>query len=139
MNIWLDLARHYSRSENGEKAAEYLGRAGEQSVQRAAYTEAKAYLDAGLERVRALPESLGHSRAELRIQIAEGQLFRETIGTTSPGAIVSFNRARELCTMIGDDAQLFPVLDGLRRGSLFRLETEKARHFAEEQMVLAGR
>ncbi len=134
-----DLAGHYSRSENGEKAAEYLGRAGEQSVQRAAYTEAEAYLDAGLQRIRALPESLEHSRAELRIQIAEGQLFRETIGTTSPGAIVSFNRARELCTMIGDDVQLFQVLDGLRRGSLFRLELEKARRFAEEQMGIAGR
>jgi len=41
--------------------------------------------------------------------------------------------------MIGDDVQLFQVLDGLRRGSLFRLEIEKAKAFAEEQMEVAGR
>jgi len=134
-----DLARHYGRSENGAKAAEYLCRAGEQAAQRAAYREAEAYLDAGLERVRTLADSPARSRAELRIQIGKGQLIQATTGLTAPGAILSFNRARELCKLIGDDAQLFLMLDGLRWSSLFRLELEEARHLAEEQMALAGR
>jgi class 3 adenylate cyclase len=134
-----DLARHYGRSENGAKAVEYLCRAGEQAAQRAAYSEAEAYLDAGLERVRALPESPGRSRAELRIQIGKGQMIQVTTGRAAPGAILSFKRARELCTLIGDDARLYLVLDGLRWSSLFRVELEEARHLAEEQMALAGR
>jgi len=67
-----DLVRHYRQSENVAKAVEYLCRAGEQAAQRAAYSEAEAYLDAGLERVRTLPESPERSRAELRLQIAKG-------------------------------------------------------------------
>ena len=134
-----DLVRHYRQSENVAKAVEYLCRAGEQAAQRAAYSEAEAYLDAGLERVRTLPESPERSRAELRLQIAKGQLIQATTGLVAPEAILSFNRARELCTLIGDDAQLFLMLDGLRWSSLFRLELEEARHLAEEQMALAGR
>ncbi len=134
-----DLVRHYRQSENGAKAVEYLCRAGEQAAQRAAYSEAEAYLEAGLERIRALPESPGRSRAELRIQIGKGQLIQATTGLVAPEAIVSFNRARELCTLVGDDAQLFLMLDGLRWSSLFRLELEEARHLAEEQIALAGR
>ena len=133
-----DLVRHYCRSENVAKAVEYLCRAGEQAAQRAAYSEAEAYLDAGLERVRTLPESPGRSRAELRIQIGKGQLIQATTGLTAPGAILSFNRARELCKLIGDDAQLFLMLDGLRWSSLFRLDLEEARLLAEEQIALAG-
>ncbi len=134
-----DLVRHYRRSENGAKAVEYLCRAGEQAAQRAAYSEAEAYFGAGLERIRALPESRERSRAELRIQMGKGQLIQATTGLVAPEAIVSFNRARELCTLVGDDAQLFLMLDGLRWSSLFRLELEEARHLAEEQIALARR
>jgi class 3 adenylate cyclase len=134
-----DLVRHYRQSENGAKAVEYLCRAGEQAAQRAAYSEAAAYLDAGLERVRTLPESPGRSRAELRIHIGRGQLIQATTGLVAPEAILSFNRARELCRLIGDDAQLFLMLDGLRWSSLFRLELQEARHLAEEQIALARR
>ncbi|HKN02300.1 MAG TPA: adenylate/guanylate cyclase domain-containing protein [Candidatus Binataceae bacterium] len=134
-----DLVRHYRQSENGAKAVEYLCRAGEQAAQRAAYSEAEAYLDAGLERVRTLPESPGRSRAELRIQICKGQLIQATTGLVAPDAILSYKRARELCTLIGDNAQLFLMLDGLRWSSLFRLELAEARHLAEEQIALAGR
>ena len=82
-----DLVRHYRQSENGAKAVEYLCRAGEQAAQRAAYSEAEAYLEAGLERIRALPESRGRSRAELRIQIGKGQLIQATTGLVAPEAI----------------------------------------------------
>ncbi len=35
-----DLARHYSRSDNVSKAVDYLGRAGQQAMQRSAYADA---------------------------------------------------------------------------------------------------
>jgi len=39
-----ELARHYSRGDNVAKAAEYLGRAGQQAMQRAAYADAVVVL-----------------------------------------------------------------------------------------------
>ena len=136
---YTELAHHYGRAGDAAKAVHYLYLAGEQAAQRAAYSEAEAFLDAGLERVRTLPESPERSRAELRLQIGKGQLIQATTGLVAPEAIVSFNRARDLCTLIGDDAQLFLMLDGLRWSSLFRLELEEARHLAEEQIALARR
>jgi len=136
---YTELAHHYGRAGDAAKAVKYLHLAGEQAAQRAAYSEAEAYLDAGLERVRTLPESPERSRAELRIQICKGQLIQATTGLVAPEAILSYKRARELCTLIGDDAQLFLMLDGLRWSSLFRLELEEAKQLAEEQIDLAGR
>ena len=43
-----DLAHHYSRSGNTEKAVEYLQLAGQQAVQRSAHTEAISHLTTAL-------------------------------------------------------------------------------------------
>src|SRR5947209_7745937 len=43
-----ELAHHYSRSDNVAKAIEYLGRAGQQSLQRPAYADAISNLSAAL-------------------------------------------------------------------------------------------
>src|SRR4029450_12140319 len=52
-----DLAHHYSRSENTQKAVEYLGLAGQQAEQRSAYTEAITHLTTALELLKTLPDT----------------------------------------------------------------------------------
>jgi class 3 adenylate cyclase len=47
-----DLARHYSRSDNVIKAVEYLGRAGQQALQRSAYAEAISSLKTAMDLLR---------------------------------------------------------------------------------------
>ena len=60
-----ELAHHYSRSSNTEKAVAFLQRAGQQAADRSAYREAITHLARGLERLPSLPESPECSRQEL--------------------------------------------------------------------------
>lgn len=52
-----DLAYHYSRSGNTQKAVEYLHLAGQQAVQRSANAEAISHLTAALELLKTLPDT----------------------------------------------------------------------------------
>jgi predicted ATPase len=56
-----DLAYHYSRSDNVEKAVEFLGRAGQQALQRSAYADAIRSLSAAIDLLQRLPDSRTHS------------------------------------------------------------------------------
>src|SRR6266508_628157 len=67
-----DLAHHYSRSGNTEKAVEYLGLAGQQAAQRSANTEAISHLTTALELLKTLPDTLARAQQELTLQIALG-------------------------------------------------------------------
>src|SRR4029453_5625983 len=51
-----DLAHHYSRSRNTQKAAEYLHLTGQQAAQRSAHGEAITHLTTALELLRTLPD-----------------------------------------------------------------------------------
>ena len=54
-----ELAHHYSRSDNVAKAVEYLGRAGQQALQRSAYADAISSLSAA---IKSAPEAPGQPR-----------------------------------------------------------------------------
>jgi predicted ATPase len=60
-----ELARHYSHSENIKKAIEYLGRLGQQALQRSAYAEAISDLNAAVDLLQKLPDSLERIQQEL--------------------------------------------------------------------------
>ena len=61
----------------------YLGRAGNQALERAAYVEAQALLSRGLELLKELPDDMERAREEFDLQNALGfSLFH----TTGPGA-----------------------------------------------------
>jgi class 3 adenylate cyclase/tetratricopeptide (TPR) repeat protein/ribosomal protein L40E len=133
------LAFHYGRSANAIKAAEYFGRAGEQSMERSAYSAAAASVEDGLKQIGAIPEGAERARLELRLQILSGQVHQMTASIGSTAAAAAFSRARDLCAQLGDDQELFYVLDGLRWACLFNAEIKRARDLAEEQLAIAKR
>src|SRR5260370_17408247 len=67
-----ELARHYRRSANIEKALEYLGRAGQQAIQRSSHAEAMALFNSALELVQALPEAPQRPEQELALPTGPG-------------------------------------------------------------------
>jgi predicted ATPase len=67
-----ELAHHFSRSDNVSKAVEYLGRAGQQALQRSAYADAISSLTAAIDLLQRLPGGPEHVRRELRLQLALG-------------------------------------------------------------------
>jgi len=50
------LAHHYSHSDNADKAIEYLGRAGQQALNRSAHAQAIGDLNAAVELLQRLPD-----------------------------------------------------------------------------------
>jgi predicted ATPase/class 3 adenylate cyclase len=66
-----ELAHHYSRSGNAEKAAEYLQRAGELAMKRwGSIDEAISHLSAAMDLVRALPETPAREQRETDLRMA---------------------------------------------------------------------
>ncbi len=106
------VARHYSRSDNAGKAIEYLGRAGQQAIQRSAHTEAISNLRAALRLVEALPDSPERAKQEAPLRLALGVTLQATKGYATDDAVQAYGRARELSERIGDDLQLVAALRG---------------------------
>jgi class 3 adenylate cyclase/predicted ATPase len=132
-----DLAHHYSRSGNTQKAVEYLQRAGEQAAQRSAYTEAISHLTTALELLKTLPDTPERVQQELALQLTLGVPLQIIKGHAAPEVVQTYNRILELCGQVGATAQFFPALFGLWRFYLVRPDAQKAHELAEHMMRLA--
>jgi class 3 adenylate cyclase/predicted ATPase len=127
-----ELAHHYNRSDNVAKAVEYLGRAGEQAVQRSAYAGAISNLGSALNLLQKLPDSPERLQRELPLQLALGPALIAVKGWASPETERAYTRARELCGRLGDPVELFPALFGLWIMHLLRGELRTALELTEQ-------
>src|SRR6185369_9423203 len=132
-----ELAHHYSRSGNIEKAVEHLYLAGRQALQRSANTEAIDHLTVALGLLKTLPDSSERVARELSLQVALGVSMQSTQGSTSAEVEKVYARARELCQQLGDAPQLIPVLGGLWTFYLLRGELGPTYELAEQILALA--
>src|SRR5206468_12562060 len=102
-----DLAYHYTRSGNTEKAVEYLHLAGQQAVQRSANMEAITHLTTALELLNTLPDTRERAQQELMLHLTLGAPLLFTRSLASPEVKATYTRARELCHQVGETRQLF--------------------------------
>jgi predicted ATPase len=134
-----ELAYHYSRSGNADKAIKYLQLAGQQAIQRSAHDEAITHFNAALELLKRLPESAQRMQQELRLQIALGFALTPIKGAAAPEVEAAYTRARQLSRNRGDIAELFPALWGLFLIYLLRGNRRAADELAEQLFSLAER
>jgi predicted ATPase/class 3 adenylate cyclase/ribosomal protein L40E len=134
-----ELAHHYSRSDNIRKAVEYLGRAGQQALQRSAYANALSNLSAAMNLLQKLPDSPERIQREVLLQLAVGPASMAVKGLAAPETERAYTRARELSERLGDHPGLFHALLGLRVTLLLRGELRKASELADEMLRLAQR
>ncbi|MBP0619221.1 adenylate/guanylate cyclase domain-containing protein [Cupriavidus consociatus] len=132
-----ELAYHFSRSGNTPKAVEYLHRAGRQAVQRSADAEAVTHLTMALNLLAALPDGQERAREELAIQLALGPAWMAAKGFAAPEVGETYTRALALCRQLGETAQLFTALMGLRTFYTVRAELRTARGLADQLLGLA--
>jgi class 3 adenylate cyclase/predicted ATPase len=107
------VAHHYTEAVMPDQAVTYWHRAGENAARRSANQEAIGHLTAGIAQLAQLPETEQRAKRELALQRLLGQASFAVRGGASPEATRAFGRARELCSVIGDDASVFSVLFGL--------------------------
>ena len=134
-----ELAHHYSRSENTEKAVEYQGFAGQQAFQRSAYGETLRHLTMAIEVLQKLPDTCERSQHELPLQITLGTALSATKGFANPEVERAYTRARELCEQVGQPTQLAPALYGLWQMYILRAEYQTAHELGQQLFMLAQR
>ena len=120
-----ELAHHYSRSANTEKAVAYLQRAGHQAADRSAYREALMHLTRGLELLQDLPDAQDRIQQELDLQITLGWALMVFKGQGAPEVEQAFTRARALCQQLGELPKALELAEQLL--SLAQRESHHAR------------
>ena len=130
------LAYHYSRSDNTQKAVDYLYLAGQQATQRSAYAEAITHMATALDLLTALPDTPERTQQELTLQIALGAVLIPIHGYTVPEVGQTFARTRELCQQVGESAQLFAALRGLWLFYTLQAKYETAGELAHQGLRL---
>jgi len=133
------LAHHYSLSDNTDKAVEYLGRAGQQAVQRSVNVDAIVSLTSAIDLLQTRPEGPERNQRELLLQLALGVAQGNVNGWASPEAERAFSSTRELCRQLGDPPELFPVLFGLWGVNFIKAEFRRADELAQQLLPLAER
>ena len=137
--IAAELAMHFERGANPERAAKYLQQAADNAIRRFAYREAVGLARRGLALLESIPDAPQRARQELSLQLTLGVPLIATEGYAAPNVGAVYLRARELCQQLGETPDVSEVLWGLRTFYTVRAELGTAREIAEEFLRLAER
>jgi predicted ATPase len=133
------LAHHCTEAGLSAMAVRYWQRAGERATQRSALVEAIAHLTKGLETLKTLPETPEHTQQALTLYTALGAALVMAKGLGVPEVEHAYIQAHALCQQVGETPELVPVLYGLYRFYLGRLQLHTAREIGETLLRLAQR
>jgi predicted ATPase len=131
------LAHHYTEAGLLAQAIPYWQKAGQQAVKRSANSEAISHLTRGLELLKTRPDTPERVQQELALQVALGVPVITTRGHAAPEVEKVYSRARELCGLVGETPQLFPILWVLWTLYLTRGDYQIARDLGEQLLRLA--
>jgi predicted ATPase len=134
-----ELAMHFERGRDFQRAVRYLQYAGENALQRSAHPEALRHLTQGLAFLATLPEAPARMHQELDLQVALGQAWSATKSHGAPEVEQTYARARTLCAQVGETPQLFPALWGLWRFYHTHGALPTVRELGEQLLRLAER
>jgi predicted ATPase len=133
------LAHHYTEAGQIRLAIDAWHEAGRRSLQRSANKEAIEHLRRAIDLLATLPHSPARDREELDLQIDLGAALKGLQGWGSPEGERCYARARELCLVVGDDRELFPILWGFWNIHQARSELIEWRETAAQLLAIAER
>jgi predicted ATPase/class 3 adenylate cyclase len=131
------VAQHYTAAGCAEPAVVYWLRAGQHASDRSAYLEAISHCTTGIELLRTLPPTPGHTQHAVTLYIALGAALQMTKGLAAPEVEHAYTQARALCQQVGETPDLVLVLVGLWRFHNVRSQLHTARELGETLLRLA--
>ena len=134
-----ELAHHYGRGHDPDKAIDYLGRAAQQALSRSAFSEVLTHARAGIALIAALPAAAERGRREFGLQSALVEAAMAIEGFGSPLTTQCYRRMLELARASGDDAALFTALRGVWMGHNIAARQQEAAELAREVLEVAER
>jgi predicted ATPase/DNA-binding winged helix-turn-helix (wHTH) protein len=111
--IAVELAVHFERGRDPERALTYHTQAGTYALTRFAYQEAIMHLTTGLVLLETLPATQARTHQELVLLVALGPALIVTKGQASADVERVYTRAYDLSQHDSDPPQLFSILRGL--------------------------
>ncbi len=137
VDIAAQLALHFERGRDRERALRYLTAAGARARRRFANREAIAYFEPALALLALLPDAEERCRRELEIRLGLGPAVSDVHGFTAEQVRVNYERAAELCVTVGTAAQHFEVLYALWYWHALRADRNQALAMAADLDDLA--
>ncbi len=138
------LAHHCTEAGLIGRAADLWGKAGLQSLQRSALTEATAQLARALAQIATLSSTVHLRRQQITFQVALANALMHTRGYASPDTRASFERARHLieeAEALGeppdDPLLLLAVIYGFWVGNFVAFDGATLRRLATQCLALA--
>jgi len=132
-----ELAHHYSLSDNVGKAVEYLGRAGQQAMQRSAHNDAIRNIGAAIGLLQKVPDGAERTQRELLLQLTVGPALIVVKGWGAPEVKQAYVRARDLCERLNEPPEFFYVLFGLWTVHFLRDELTAASELGQQMLYRA--
>jgi predicted ATPase/DNA-binding winged helix-turn-helix (wHTH) protein len=135
--IAAELAMHFERGHDYQRAVPFLQQAGENAIRRCANQEATSYIQRGLGLLTCGADTTQHQQHELGLQLALGYVLLITRGFADREVEQAYRRARELCQYIADPHRLMQMLAGSYVVHQSRAEHQKTREFGAQLLQLA--
>jgi DNA-binding winged helix-turn-helix (wHTH) protein/tetratricopeptide (TPR) repeat protein len=133
------LAHHYSRANDRNKAIQYFRLAGERALARGAPVEAEDHYRRTLILVGELPQTAERDRLELTLCMALGVVLRGSRSWSHPDRRLAYIRAQELAEKLGETSQLVEVLLGLGVATIGSGQMEAGCEIGERMVAAAER
>jgi tetratricopeptide (TPR) repeat protein len=108
-----ELAEHFARGQDTERAVRYLNRAAENATRRYAHCEVTHLVTRALALLRQLPETPARAQQELALHMTLGSALVATKGYATPEVQQTYARAHVLCHQVPESPQLHQTLVGL--------------------------
>src|SRR5262249_39744064 len=133
------IAAHYERASQAERAIPYYERAALVSQGVYANEDAISLLLRGLALLGQLPSGIKRDKLELALLLKLGAIYRITRGWTAPELERLIDRALALCDTVGDDAQRMNALVGQQSLLVVQGRLDRAQLAAGELQARYGR
>ncbi len=114
-DIAAELALHFERGQDSDRASTYHQQAGEEACKRSAHHEATLHLTKSLKFLLMLTPGPARDQRELALQSLLGIQILQTKGFATPEAEQAFGRAHALCQQFPNNILFIPCLYGLFR------------------------
>ena len=137
-DIAAQLARHFERGGEVERAVHALQQASDTAIQRHAPHEAVAALTKGLAVLATLPESPARAQHELTLLLRLGPRLMAAQGYAVPEVGERYTRALTLAQQVGEPRQRGQALQGLSRFHLVQAQLRRAGELCQQYCDLAS-
>ena len=134
-----ELALHFDRSGDNNRAAKYLLASAQIATQQSAYQEALSYCEKGLVRLESCEHSMQRREMEIRLHLLAGVSLTSIYGYASEQVHKAFTKAQTIIPRITDNALAFQTLAGIWSYNLLRGELRESLKIATIMLGLAQR